>query len=231
MAANTREVSQTTSKTAMAKNQLSTMSQRVGDHAASLDAVGTSVDDCLVLIVGTNGIIHEHTSGQAGLLIDEPRKLRGTSIDDIWPADIATRLKSSLRRSVSSRGTYRVELRGGGSAGDTHHEVLILAQGRDRALLIYRDLTESKNLERHVRELAFSDPLTQLPNRAAFLQQLNEAISIARLRGSRIAICRVFLGGFKFINMTFGRTAGNAVVSRSGWLMIAKPPGPKMRGI
>jgi GGDEF domain-containing protein len=40
----------------------------------------------------------------------------------------------------------------------------------------YRDVTERKTLEEQLRHQAFHDPLTNLPNRALFMNRLGHAL-------------------------------------------------------
>lgn len=61
--------------------------------------------------------------------------------------------------------------------------------------------------------LAFTDELTQLPNRRRFQQKLNEELAAARLSGRTCAILYLDLDRFKQINDTYGHEAGDAVIA------------------
>ncbi len=63
--------------------------------------------------------------------------------------------------------------------------------------------------------LAYFDPLTGLPNRALFQQQVAQAIAAARARGGSVAVVFADLERFKNINNTLGRQAGDAVLRRT----------------
>lgn len=60
--------------------------------------------------------------------------------------------------------------------------------------------------------LARYDPLTDLPNRAVFLDRLHYALHLARRRQHQVALLFVDLDGFKPINDRFGHAAGDAVL-------------------
>ncbi len=56
------------------------------------------------------------------------------------------------------------------------------------------------------------DALTGTPNRALMLDRLESAITLARRRGTRLALLFVDLDRFKQINDTFGHSSGDAVL-------------------
>jgi diguanylate cyclase (GGDEF)-like protein len=69
---------------------------------------------------------------------------------------------------------------------------------------------ETRLEQRKVAELAFSDQLTGLPNRRAFLDELT-ALGASH-RNTTIAVAMLDLDGFKAINDTFGHLAGDSLL-------------------
>jgi diguanylate cyclase (GGDEF)-like protein/PAS domain S-box-containing protein len=70
------------------------------------------------------------------------------------------------------------------------------------------DLTERNHQAERIRYLASHDPLTQLPNRRAFEQALEEAVGHARRRpGGSVLV--VDLDNFKLVNDSAGHPAGD----------------------
>src|SRR5205085_8758837 len=53
---------------------------------------------------------------------------------------------------------------------------------------------------------AFHDPLTGLPNRAAFTDKLENRLATAMVRGTRLAVLFLDLDGFKVINDSLGHS-------------------------
>jgi diguanylate cyclase (GGDEF)-like protein len=91
-------------------------------------------------------------------------------------------------------------------------ETRIVPYDRGRLLLVLRDVTERHRAANRIRELAFFDPLTQLPNRQYLLQLLDEARREAATTGERFAVVRINLDQFKRINDSIGHGAGDALL-------------------
>jgi len=72
------------------------------------------------------------------------------------------------------------------------------------------DISIRKRQEIKIRELAYFDPLTRLPNRRALLDRLGEALDNARRRRNRGALLFIDLDNFKSLNDTQGHDVGDA---------------------
>lgn len=81
-----------------------------------------------------------------------------------------------------------------------------------KAMGTVQDITERKWAEEEVRQSARRDPLTGLPNRAAFLEQMDLAMSRSRRVGRPFAVLFVDLDRFKDINDTLGHAAGDELL-------------------
>ncbi|MBI4194435.1 MAG: PAS domain S-box protein, partial [Betaproteobacteria bacterium] len=78
--------------------------------------------------------------------------------------------------------------------------------------LIFRDITERKQAEEKIRQLAHYDSLTGLPNRALFYDRLGQTIGHARREGYEVALMYIDLDRFKVVNDTLGHDAGDELL-------------------
>ncbi|MCA9513644.1 MAG: GGDEF domain-containing protein [Myxococcales bacterium] len=71
---------------------------------------------------------------------------------------------------------------------------------------------ELERRQTELLDLAVTDPLTGLANRARFEDDLEDALAVSTIAGDRVAVLMIDLDGFKPINDTFGHAAGDAVL-------------------
>lgn len=64
--------------------------------------------------------------------------------------------------------------------------------------------------------IASTDPLTELPNRRAYLARLDETISTWRRHGTPVSVILLDIDRFKALNDTHGHQAGDAVLVALG---------------
>jgi diguanylate cyclase (GGDEF)-like protein/PAS domain S-box-containing protein len=83
------------------------------------------------------------------------------------------------------------------------------------------DVTDRKLAEQRLSFLAYYDPLTRLPNRAAFTDRFAEAAEQARLRQGLIGVVSVGIDRFGIINGTMGHVIGDQVLIAVADLMQA----------
>jgi diguanylate cyclase (GGDEF)-like protein len=63
-----------------------------------------------------------------------------------------------------------------------------------------------------LEKMAMEDPLTELPNRTAFLKQLSEALEEAAKQGEELSLIYIDLDNFKTINDTLGHDFGDLLL-------------------
>lgn len=78
------------------------------------------------------------------------------------------------------------------------------------------DISERKEAERRLHQLAFYDGRTGLPNRTLFEDRLAQAIAQARRHGRQGAIHYIDLDHFKDVNDTLGHQAGDELLRAVG---------------
>src|SRR6195256_2549527 len=76
----------------------------------------------------------------------------------------------------------------------------------------HEDVTDHRQTESRMAHMAYHDGLTDLPNRAAFLQALSQMIEACEGTGEEFAVLSVDLDGLKEINDVFGHATGDRLL-------------------
>jgi len=146
------------------------------------------------------------------------RDLRGTdSFVEIHPED-QERVKQVFRETVETgigRQTDYRFLAADGSIRDmeSHGSVIKDSNGRiTRVVVVSHDVTERKEMEKKVEQLAFYDPLTKLPNRRLLSDRLNQIMAASARSACYGALMFIDLDNFKPLNDRYGHMVGDLLL-------------------
>jgi len=81
-----------------------------------------------------------------------------------------------------------------------------------QAYVVFEDITERHQMQQQVRQLAFYDPLTQLPNRRLLTEHLSQAMVACKRNGTYGAMMFLDLDNFKPLNDRHGHEAGDLLL-------------------
>lgn len=134
--------------------------------------------------------------------------LRGSISIGNYPGRTAEEIWSERKIFIDrrERGTFLQSLGDGRLIAISHQP---LANGGWAA--VYEDITERRRAETHLRFMAHHDPLTMLPNRLLFGQQLEAAVNDLPEGQSCSLIC-LDLDHFKPVNDLLGHAAGDELL-------------------
>ena len=134
-------------------------------------------------------------------------------------ADDTERLQQACERAVANGEGFAIDHRillASGGVRHVHQQVEVIERATDGMALrlagAVHDTTRSKDAEEQIRRLAYYDPLTGLPNRLLFVEQLAKAIAQAERHERGVAIMFVDLDNFKRVNDTLGHKAGDELL-------------------
>lgn len=97
----------------------------------------------------------------------------------------------------------------------------ITLRGEPCMLSVTRDISERKVAEEQIEHLAFSDPLTGLPNRRLLIDRLQQAQAARAHHQNQGALLLVDLDHFKTLNDTLGHDTGDLLLQQAAQRLLA----------
>jgi diguanylate cyclase (GGDEF)-like protein len=195
-----QEIDKTSQSLQAYHQQLADSNAEVQQSEARMRTILDNVPDG-ILAVDVNGAILSCNPAASKLLVMTQDELIGRNLTEIViPFSGAEREVIAMRQDGSR---FPAETTYSAKYDDSHARIVIL-----------RDITERKNAEEKLLQLANYDPLTGLPNRTLLRDRLMHAIHHARHHHRLVGLIFMDLDRFKNVNDTLGHQYGDALLQQ-----------------
>jgi diguanylate cyclase (GGDEF)-like protein len=166
----------------------------------------------LVLRISRDGVILEPRVEQRRVRRSRYERHLGKKLSDVLPPEIAAKARELVERTLSAGGLHSTEFQLPEARRVHHLEARIIGSGDSEVLVFLRDITRRRQRELRLAPLVFHDAQTGLPNRARFVQRLEEELARSRRYQERFAVAILRFDLFREFVNEYGEAVGGRVL-------------------
>ena len=204
------------------KDELSRLADSINDMLRSLAAAQNELRESetatralldglpdTLLRVDRSGIILDFKTARDRTVATPSKLLVGNSLNDVYPEDLAKKLSEDLALAFKTDPPHIFEHELTLNSNVSHQEIRISRLHDDEAIIILRDFTKRRQLEKSLEFFSLRDNLTGVFNRIYWEEKLAAA---DRMTGVSAGIILCDIDGMSLINKSLGRDRGDRLL-------------------
>jgi len=166
----------------------------------------------LVLGISREGILLEPQMEQGRVRRSRYGHLLGRNLADFVPPGVAAQVMALVTRTIATGGVHSAEFVLPGGRRARHLEVRTIGSGAAEVVAFVRDVTRRRQREGRLGPFAFTDPQTGLPNRARFVQRVEEELARSHRYEEHFSVAILRFDLFREFVNEYGDEAGHGVL-------------------
>ena len=177
-----------------------------------LDAVFSASPD-LFFLISEDGKVLDYRANNIKSLFISPNQSIGQKMLDVLPKEIAEKFQIHFDKVFQQQQESSFEYELAMPDGISYFEARINHLPDQHQILgIIRDITEQHKSSKIIRQQAYFDTLTLLPNRFLSLDRLSQMLKEAERNNEKTAVFFLDLDDFKKVNDSLGHEAGDKLL-------------------
>ena len=212
--------------------QLQRIRRELTERNQLFEVITENAADMIAVVDGTGNRLYNSPAYQKVLGYSSEELKLTSSVEQIHPEDQPRVLEAAEKAKVTGRGErleYRMRHKDGTWRNlESVATAIPNEQGQiERLVIVNRDITDRKRAEVALAHNALHDCLTDLPNRALFLDRVRHVLALSHRHTSyKFAVLFIDLDEFKVVNDSLGHAAGDALL-----IQIARRLSASIRGV
>ncbi|KRT56546.1 putative bifunctional diguanylate cyclase/phosphodiesterase [endosymbiont of Ridgeia piscesae] len=203
----------------LSSEEMQTLYQRQkSSYETRLHAIVGALHD-LLFLNDEDGLYLEVLTARNDLLYRPAEEIKGKTIHDIFPPEMAEQFLSTIHKALQSQTLQVIEYNLNIPSGSDWFEARIMptelmVNGKQTVICLVRDISELRRSREALKHMATHDPLTGQANRKLFEERLDQALSRATRTGHAGTVMFLDLDRFKIINDSLGHAVGDELLKQ-----------------